>query len=213
MNSNLAAASLIDMNALPGWLRSAEEQGPASSAPQQGFAENSRQATFGVPPRPEYVRVPSRPRGDMGYHEESEVAANAFASMLGVASAVPYFPGQKDAYGRPQGPAQPLQPQAFNATGAPAPLMPPGLLPGQAGMPAGYAGQPQNQGYAPAPAGYQGGYPMGNMLGVSPQPPSPTNVPGTQPGPSSMNNGQSRSQAKPARRGIFDALRDFFFRS
>lgn len=209
MNSNLVAASLIDMNALPDWLRPAEEQqaNSASLSLQQRSAENLRQASFGVPARPENVRVPSRPRGEMGYHEESEVAANAFASMLGVASAAPYFQGQqpRDAYGHPQGPAQP--PQAFNA-----PAMGPSAGQGIPGMPpAAYAGQPQNQAYAPTPAAYQGGYPMGTMPGTPLQPPSSTHVPGTPPGPSSMNNGQSKPNAKPARRGIFDALRDFFF--
>ncbi|GAC1343389.1 MAG: hypothetical protein NVSMB27_03320 [Ktedonobacteraceae bacterium] len=206
MNSNLVAASLIDMNALPDWLRPAEGQ-QANSA-QQRAAENLRQASFGVPARPENVRVPSRPRGEMGYHEESEVAASAFASMLGVASAAPYFQGQqpRDAYGRAQGPSQAQQPQAFFN----APAMGPLAGQGTPGMPPAAYGA-QNQAYAPTPAAYQGGYAMGTMPGTSPQPPSST--PGMPSAPSSMSNGQSKPNAKPARRGIFDALRDFFFRS
>ncbi len=90
MNSSLSAASFIDVNALPEWLR-APSTLPASAQP--GAADNQR--PFGVPPRPDYVRVPSRPRNEQGSSEESAVAANAFASMLGVASAAPFFPGQQ----------------------------------------------------------------------------------------------------------------------
>ncbi|HEX3641582.1 MAG TPA: hypothetical protein VHV10_09850, partial [Ktedonobacteraceae bacterium] len=47
----------------------------------------------GGPPRVENVRVPSRPRSEMASSETSEMAASVFASMLGVASSAPNFPG------------------------------------------------------------------------------------------------------------------------
>ena len=92
---NLAAASFIDMDALPDWLRSSGDgqQGGAGQG-QRGMGNYPRQASSGVPARPENVRVPGRPRGNVAPQEESEVAANVFASMLGVASNAPYLPGQ-----------------------------------------------------------------------------------------------------------------------
>ncbi len=103
-SGNLAAASFIDMDALPEWLRAAGD-GQSSGMGQPGMGGYPRQASYGVPPRPENVRVPGRPRGMAGPHEESEVAANVFASMLGVASNAPYLPGQSV----PGGPGMPGQ--------------------------------------------------------------------------------------------------------
>ncbi len=107
MNASLSAASFIDVNALPEWLRAPS----ALPAPlQPGTMDNQRQ--FGVPQRPEHVRVPSRPRNEQGSSEESAVAANAFASMLGVASAAPFFPGQQQrdaSMGQAAMPPQPAQ--------------------------------------------------------------------------------------------------------
>src|SRR5437660_4996021 len=197
MNSNLSAASFIDMNALPDWLRPTEDQRQnATSFPQQpgpGVANRPRQATFGVPPRPDNMRVPSRPRGEMGPREESEVAANVFASMLGVASAAPYFQGQqsRDASGHSQVPPQPQQhlpqPQVGNGTGMPATFGANNMQPGPVGM-------PSNQGYAqaPGPGGYQGAMnwapTAGNMPGgMPPQQSIPANGAGMQPGPSTYN--------------------------
>jgi hypothetical protein len=199
-NSNLSAASFIDMDSLPDWLRPAEDQlQKGTSLPeQQQVAENAGQAPFGVhgtPGRPDNMRVPSRPRGEIGPHEESEVAANVFASMLGVASAAPYFPGQQspNASGHPQVPtplpqSQQTVPQQPLNTGA-----------------GGYAGTPSMQANVQAPGGYQrepGGYPMGAMSDV------PTA--GMPPGPA-MNNGDSgQSKPKPARRGFLSTILDWF---
>jgi hypothetical protein len=83
----LTGASLIDMNALPAWLRSSEAQ-QQTGMPAMGEA---RPVSNGMNPRVD-MRVPSRPRGEMIAHEQSEVAANVFSSMLGVASSAPYFP-------------------------------------------------------------------------------------------------------------------------
>ncbi|GCF09352.1 hypothetical protein [Dictyobacter arantiisoli] len=84
-----AASSLIDANALPSWLR---DQQAGMSAPQPGMTPGGRPAASPIPPRGENIRVPSRPRGEANPTESSELAANVFASMLGVASAVPNYP-------------------------------------------------------------------------------------------------------------------------
>jgi hypothetical protein len=193
MQNNLAAASLIDMNALPDWMRPNDEQRPgmASYPPQQNPAEYPRQASFGAPSRPENKRVPSRPRVEMGYVEESEVAANTFASMLGVASVAPNFPGQqsRDA----SGPSQPLsQSQPYAA--------PPGSMQGQQTPPSTFQEMPPNQNYGPAQGRTSAGYQMGQM---------PNNVPGMQPA-STMHNDQSNSNKKPAKRGFLSTILDWF---
>jgi len=93
MNNNIAASSFIDIDALPGWLRSTEEQRGASGMNNgTTMGDQNRPGSFGAPARGENMRVPSRPRAEMPSLEESAVAANVFASMLGVASA--NVPGQ-----------------------------------------------------------------------------------------------------------------------
>jgi hypothetical protein len=185
------------MDALPDWLRPAEgqRQNEALSAQQRGVADNAGQASFGAPARPDNMRVPSRPRGETGPHEESEVAANVFASMLGVASPAPYFPGQqaKDASGRPQGPTPPPQSQQLWGSGT------------------GYAGAPSMQSNVQGP----GGYPMGTMPGgpgMPPQQAMPMNAAGMQPGSAMNYGGSGQSKAKPARRGFLSTILDWFSR-
>lgn len=92
MNNNIAASSFIDVDALPGWLRSAEEQRGVSNVRSGNNSDQNRPGAAGAPARVENMRVPSRPRAEMPSLEESAVAANVFASMLGVASA--NVPGQ-----------------------------------------------------------------------------------------------------------------------
>lgn len=219
MNSSLSAASFIDVNALPEWLR-APSTLPAPVQP--GTADNQRQ--FGVPPRPEYVRVPSRPRNEQGSSEESAVAANAFASMLGVASAAPFFPGQQQrdaSMGQASMPPQSGQnvPPVPMNNGAGAPGMPnPTMSSATWGAPPvqpTYAGQQQpNQGFAPMqsppPTGYPNGYAMNSMPGASPQQPTPSNIPGMVP---PMNGGQPKTTTKPAKRGFLSTILDWFSRS
>ncbi len=87
----MSAGSLIDMNAMPAWLRNAEtgQSGPGGRPGQ-------------VPVRP----VPSRPRHEGTQPEQSEAAANVFASMLGVAASTPALPGQEQLPGTNLGVAQ-----------------------------------------------------------------------------------------------------------
>ena len=88
----LAASSVIDMNALPEWLRSSGGQQPGGQQAAPNTSSQSYSAPYvGGPPRVENVRVPSRPRSEMTSSETSEMAASVFASMLGVASTAPNF--------------------------------------------------------------------------------------------------------------------------
>ncbi|GCE04198.1 hypothetical protein KDAU_15270 [Dictyobacter aurantiacus] len=141
----LSAASFIDPNSLPEWLRSSGGQ-PGTAGQPQG--PGSRPSGYGVPPRPDNMRVPSRPRNEVNPSESSELAANVFASMLGVASATPNYPvqqqggqpgqSQPQAYGQnPSGVQPPYTGQAQTGQGAPY------SQPGQAGSyaPSGQSGQ------------------------------------------------------------------------
>jgi len=177
-----------------------------------------RQANFGVPARPENARVPSRPRSEMGPYEESEVAANVFASMLGVASAAPHLPGQQRGQ-VPESMQPPVQQQPIpqqqwaNTANMQGQGMPAGTIQGppDQSMPAGYGspqnlqtqqgqqnpqGQQMNQRYAQAMGGYQGGYAPGNaMNNMPPQQGRPMNAAGTQPGGAPMPAGDSQAKA------------------
>ncbi len=198
--NSLAAGSLVDMNALPSWLRAVDGQ-------PQG-AVGGRNVPPGTSPRIESARVPSRPRAEMMQPEQSEVAANVFSSMLGVASNTPYYP--VPTFGEQQGfqnaPAQPMYaPPAYN--GAPsgfarqphaAPQSPaPGTMPG------GYAGNYQNS-YQNAQSPYAT-YPGSNQAQQNP-------VAAMQPGAFNGGQGVSTNQAgaKPGKRSFLDTIREWF---
>jgi len=214
-NSGLVGSSLIDANAVPDWLRSYDAQQQTTMQ----STGNVRSQPNGTAPRVENVRVPSRPRAEIAPHEQSEVAANVFSSMLGVASSAPYFPsaGPGSQLNRPsQGAMMPSQ--GFQS-GQPQP--PVGM---QWNMPVqtpGTTGVPPAQGYYPPT--YQGGqqvaYPtsymapggsyVGVQSGMTQQPP---NGPGMPMG-SSMADQQSNtntSSAKPAKRGFLETIRSWF---
>jgi hypothetical protein len=121
-NGNIAASSFVDNNSLPDWLRSGAGQpslSPANMSSMPAQPEPSRQGTYSGPPRVENMRVPSRPRGEVNASDGSEVAANVFASVLGVASAAPQLPsappqGAQPAYGQHPGQYGPAQSSAQN---------------------------------------------------------------------------------------------------
>lgn len=209
-DSGLAANSLIDMGALPDWLRSAEEQQRYAQGPQQpGMA--GAPAPFGAPGRAGNMRVPGRPRSDMGVgpQEDSAIAANVFSSVLGVASAAPPFPAQGPFFA----PSQPMN----GAGSAPfAQGMPPTMqnnapaqgMPGGPGMGA-YPTYPVPPSVGQPPAGYQGNMNASSQPGAMPS--YPGTGPGMQPEPSTAR--EPAKPAKPARRSIFDALRDWLSRN
>jgi hypothetical protein len=207
--SALSAGSLIDMNALPEWLRTADQAPPASSRIPAGGS--GPYGTQGAPPRAESMRVPSRPRAEMAPLEQSEVAANVFSSLLGVASASPAYPG-------PQGGQYPAAQQAFQvmlpvSPQAPgqiqpypppvaSPFMPPGEQVGQPVSPlspayGGMAPTPPAQGYSPDAFGgvYQGPMPPNALQGQ----------PGRGQFPASEPTG-----TKTARRGFLETIRGWF---
>ncbi len=110
----MPASSFIDEDALPPWLRTADQQQGASNGSAYGSQIGSpmgtpmgsqvRQAPI-APRHVDNVRVPNRPRNENGFSDTSESAANVFASMLGVASAAPNYLGQQLSTPQPQ-PAQ-----------------------------------------------------------------------------------------------------------
>ncbi len=200
-NSNITAASFVDVNALPEWLRSAAEPRPGGPQPvqPQGTTGNQQPVSFNVPPRAENVRVPNRPRGEKEAHEESEVAANVFASMLGVASVAPTVPvpSQQQPQGGNYGQLQP--PQNWQAQAQP------GMPPQQQGY---MQGPPQATYPGQAPqsymqAGYQGGYPTSQSGPQMPGTPQGTAAPGQKIQANSPN-------AKSNKRGFLDTIRGWF---
>ena len=205
----MAAGSLIDVGGLPAWMRNSENTPPNAGMP----AQNIGQA------RSEGIRVPSRPRTDAGTQEQSEAAANIFASMLGVAASAPVMPGQSQTplnnLGVAQGqPGQYPQPQVSQAS-----------IPGwQSPQPqAAQSAQPQGwqmAGASPIPNAYTPGGQAGSMPPRASMPGQAsypglagTNTPGTGAalGVGSNNNGQAQAtDAK--KKGFFDAIREFFFK-
>ncbi len=169
-NNNISASSFIDMEALPAWLRSAEEQrGVAGFNGVRNGSEQNRPGVAGPPARVENMRVPSRPRAEMPSLEESAVAANVFASMLGVAST--NVPGQlRNGYMPPSAPAAQSSPGAGSISGS-----------NWSGFPEGNASAqlpplvpPQGYNISASPNGLAGspaqGSAMQSMPDMSPQP-------------------------------------------
>ncbi len=117
MNNSISASSFVDVDALPSWLRPAVEPRGASGGNAGNNGQPNRSGAFGASARGENMRVPSRPRAEMPSIEESALAANVFASMLGVASATPNLtgPGQQpnESMGRGQAQSGQFPPPAF----------------------------------------------------------------------------------------------------
>ncbi|HZU02388.1 MAG TPA: hypothetical protein VFA10_22155 [Ktedonobacteraceae bacterium] len=219
--NNLSAASFIERNALPEWLRAEAEQHPASPtspvSPPPGSSGNMppsapRPGPYVNPPRgAESVRVPTRPRGEMGLPESSEVAANVFASMLGVASHAPQFPaqGQGMATGQrpPQQGMQPgMPPTQYGPQGQIPAAFPPGAPPQQ--MPQGYPSGAHNQSY---PGNFQPNAQMGVPPTMMPPQGQPNSI-GMSPMEPGMP-GEQRGNPKPVKRNLFEAIRNWLFRS
>ncbi len=181
----IPASSFIDMNSLPPWLRQNEggqspmPQGSNQSGPSGQIGQ--QRPAYPVPPRSENMRVPSRPRSEMAPNEGSEVAANVFASMLGVASTTPNFPPTPQGYPGQQGPqgSPPTMPPMGNPQQAIPPYGNMGNM--QSAQPAqGPANMPQQQPPQP-PSGYMQEAYQGGNSGMQ----GPGNSPmGTPPAPS-----------------------------
>jgi hypothetical protein len=188
-NEGISAPSLIDVNALPEWLRAGINPGQ-----EQGYGQRQQAApaapaarTFNVPQRVENVRVPSRPRAEMGSREQSEAAANVFASMLGVASPAPTFSTATPSVmtgtmSRKQAPSTQGQSQ-MGGVGGPSPM------PASAAGPGAY---PE----------YQAGY---SVLGVQ-QPGIPQQSSGM------ATSGQKGPSSRASKRGFLETIRGWFSR-
>src|SRR5262249_12087141 len=121
---NMPASSFLDVNSLPEWMLQADPQQASNgfslpSPSQYGqpippVSGTAQPNLYAGPPRVENVRVPNRPRHEIQPNENSEVAANVFASMLGVASSAPNYPGPssqpQSPYQQPEVPGNPAQP-------------------------------------------------------------------------------------------------------
>ncbi len=207
-NSGLAGSSLIDANAVPGWLRSYDAQ---QQTTMQSMG-NIRSHPNGTAPRVENVRVPNRPRAEIVPHEQSEVAANVFSSMLGVVSSAPYFPSKGTGSQWNAPPQEATFPSQGFQNGQPQP--PAGMQWNAPVQPSGITGVPPAQAYNPAT--YQGGqqvvYPTGGNVSYTGMTQQPPNGPAMPMGPS-MAGQQSNtnvSNSKPAKRGFLDTIRSWF---
>jgi len=210
-DETLAMGSLIDMNTLPDWLRSAAEA-QHSQQRQQGQNSNQQRSSnsgmtnnYGTPPRIENIRVPSRPRGEVGASEGSEVAANVFASMLGVASNAPQYQAQQQ-----QGYAMPSN----------------GQLMGNVAPPNQVSGTPEGQRYSTTqlgPQSYGQGTQMGYSGNMQPGLVGQNNyLRGGNSTPPLQNNQRQQGMMQPQAQnnnekatkkgGLFEAIRNFFFR-
>lgn len=203
----LSMGSLIDMNTLPEWLRSGVESQQGTPTGQQDSQQrydgfNAANSYGTQPPRVDNMRVPSRPRGEVGTNEGSEVAANVFASMLGVASNAPQYPPQQPGYptpptGQPMGNAPQYPNQPLGVPDAQKYTM------GQPGQQSYSQGAPMQ--YPTTTQAGQGNYPGGISSMLPPQ----------NQGQGAANMGQAAQEntQKPAKKGgIFEAIRSFFFR-
>jgi len=206
-NSGLTGSSLIDANAVPGWLRSYDDQQQTN---MQSMG-NMRSQSSGTAPRVENVRVPSRPRAEIVPQEQSEVAANVFSSVLGVASSAPYFPST----GTGSQWNAPVQEATFPSQGFQSgqPQPPAGMQWNAPVQSPGNPGIPPVQGYNLAI--YQGGQqvvnPAGGNPGYSGMPQQPQQPPN---GPHMPMAGQqsntNASSSKPVKRGFLDTIRSWF---
>ncbi len=212
-DQGMAAGSLVDLNSMPAWMR--------NSDPGLTGSSNAGGRPGQVPARP----VPSRPRNEASTQEQSEVAANVFSSMLGVAASTPTLPGQEYNFpnnmggaqgqpGQPQPPFQQPQPPSWQQAGMPqshqgaapvwqmsdiTPPSNPNAYPpaAQAGV-MGAMGYPQN---TEQPAWSYSATDRGT-LGVSSGAGAGYYNPNPNPG-----NAQN---TEPKKKGFFDSIRDFF---
>lgn len=201
----MAASSLIDTNALPDWMRNADSQPGAMSGQGSGRVGGVGGVMPGGPMRAENMRVPSRPRGEVSPQEQSEIAANVFSSMLGVAASTPSFQPQpqENLFGSQAGLPQPGLPgqAGMSASMPPFAGSVPGMQPGMGGT--GNTGglSSMQSGYA----GNMGGYALGMQA-----PANAMSMPGV-PGNLGMSSNEKPARPPKAKKGFFDAIRDFFF--
>jgi hypothetical protein len=187
------AGSLIERNSLPAWLREENEQQQMGALVSQQEAAASQ--------RVESMRVPNRPRKGRGSNEDSKVAADVFASMLGVApTSAPLPTSQPDAQ-VPQRDAgntvaeQATPPQGFIEQRPQESYQ--ALQPLQLQAAQGHESDLNNSYAQPMERPTQATLQAGNMSSIG----VPTQASGTQ-----------KPAAKPAKRGFFEFFRSWFSR-
>lgn len=217
-SNNMSAGSLIDVNALPSWLRAVDGQPQGSQA-----GRNAPPPLYGTSPRIESVRVPGRPRAEMMPPEQSEVAANVFSSMLGVASNTPYYPAPS-AGGQQNFSSAPPQSSGALYTAQPAsPMAVPPVFNNEQAMPSGFVGAASQPAQGTMPGSYTGNYtnayqnsypntqnPYAANQGQPMQPAVATMRPGAfNAGQDSLANPAS-ANAKSGKRSFLDTIREWF---
>ncbi|PZW22567.1 hypothetical protein EI42_05352 [Thermosporothrix hazakensis] len=214
---NLVASSLIDESSLPTWLREGGQE-------QQGGNNQYRSGVFHS--NTASMRVPSRPKSEVAASEGTEVAANVFASMLGVASVAPNLPQSQPQ--QPQSPPMMAPNTSLGVPDSPVPqqsaLSQHGMMQPMQGMPSGIMNAPQQpgslNGIPNTPGdnqpGYGGGYSAQGPYMQQQQPASGA-LPQMGQNPMMQQQGMPPAPAygvpaeqKPAKRGIFQAILDLF---
>jgi hypothetical protein len=187
-NGNIAASSFVDNDSLPDWLRSGAGQpslSPANMTSMPPQPESSRLGTYSGPPRVENMRVPSRPRGEVNASDGSEVAANVFASVLGVASAAPQLPPSlPQAAQAPYGQQRPGQYGPSQSS----PQQPPM---GMAGQPPAYSNNANGMNQQNQPGYASGSYGIGQVNNAANRSTLGVPSPGAMPPQSPYNNAAS----------------------
>jgi hypothetical protein len=219
---NIPASSLVDANAAPEWMRQIGNQQPktgfgAQSEPVLPFVPGTPQPNiYAGPPRVENIRVPNRPRREINPNENSEVAANVFSSMLGVASSTPYYPASppqpQSSYQQPgllENPVQPNMGHPISQAGMPPSGSANYAGPGMAAIPNTPGMAPNTpQGYTPGNSygsSYQGGM-SSSQMGNSPSASMPyaANLAESPFGQRVDNTANEQKKAK--KRGVFGAI-------
>ncbi len=219
--SSFPASSLIDNGAVPDWLRTAQQPQPGAAGQSGTYGNEQRpgaHAAYAGPPRVENVRVPSRPRGEAQPNDNSEVAANVFASMLGVSSTAPSYPGtpmpgpMNTPYAQPGMNPQPqVQPMQSAQPGMGNPMGLSGMQ-GNPGM-----GAANTQSYGPSANMMPGAGNYGTYIGAGQN--SPVNTPSMPASPyqasapvTSQASEAQQEQKSTKKRGLFGAILDWLSR-
>jgi len=197
----MSAGSLIDMNALPSWLRTADGQ---PQGPQQ--AGRNVPPQYGAAPRVESARVPVRPRAEMMPPDQSEAAASVFSSVLGVASVSPQYPtspaaNQQNFVGGPAGPSG-----AFYTPQPVSPMIP---QPAQGTIPGSYPGNYANA-YPNSGTDVQAPYVANQGQPMPQQPPASVMQTGTLQGGQNGPAYSGGASARQGKRSFLDTIREWF---
>jgi hypothetical protein len=195
----MAASSLVDLNAMPSWMR--EGDALKSQAQAQAAQHAQGQQRFDGP------LVPSRPRAEaVPQTGQSEAAASMFASMLGVSASSPNFPAQEAPQKQGQS-AQSVLP-GWQSPQSPPPQTP--VASNQGPKPIRMPDIPANGNVSAPYQAVRGQDSMGSPS-ASAYASSPTANDSHRYGTGTAGNGQAQGE-EAKKKGFFDSIRDFFFK-